>query len=647
MKSLLIITSVLVSTILFGQKYPFHENHTLEKSTSLSPEKTHIDDIYYYNKYTLAIEYEYDYNYGQFYKYYTEHYRVKLATDLAIEEFNKVYISLEDVVLLKNVEARVIKADKVVDLDPEVEEFYSADEDNQYLYFPVSGLEKGDELEILYTVKMEPEYEGDQFFFQGEIPIYDFEFYFISGVDSKFDFKSHNGLPDAALVDTILHRNQWTIALDSIPAMEMEYFQEYNNSIMKLDVALTAFVDGTEEDFSPYQNFANLLNSVYNNSYKGKDAKKIHALNQELGIFQMRSTKEKIRTIENFMKEDFDMFAGSTDGSMANVIDNRRGGVIDGMNLYIALFEDAQIAYEYGFISDRYETQFDPDIESTHFLQNYFFYFPDVNAYLAPIDMSSRMGFMNDDWVPNYGFHVRHKKFPMEAKFDVKKIPNTEAKNSTDSLVINIELAANLVDLEITVERYVKGYFVGKNQLYYSIYREQKRKEIEDDLINFIHDRSQVKLTSLENMNTESAFDKTVIAKGKFVDLATPLIEKAGDITIFKLGEVFGEYADLIEIYKKQTDFVFGKAFIRSTTVNFNYPQGMKISNKEDLITVENVSSHEDVHIGGVYSFGTNSVTFKLEERWLSTRYSIDRKEEMFDIFEFYASISTLNVILE
>src|SRR5690606_20869255 len=121
------------------------------------------DVLYYYNKYLLSIEYEYDSNYGRHYKYKTHHYRIKLNSHVSIEQFNKVYIPMEDVVNLKELKARVIKPSGVVDLKPKVEEFYSSEESEQYYYFPVSGLELGDELEILYTLKMTPAADGDQF----------------------------------------------------------------------------------------------------------------------------------------------------------------------------------------------------------------------------------------------------------------------------------------------------------------------------------------------------------------------------------------------------------------------------------------------------------------------------------------------------
>ena len=646
MKNLVLIVFLISAGLLNAQQYPFWEHYELPKNQKQS-DYNHPDEIYYYTKFLTAVEYEYDYTYNQYYKYYTEHYRVKLQTDLAIEEFNKVYISLEDVVAVKRVEARIIKEDKVVELKPEIEEFFSDDESEQYQYFPVSGLELGDELEIVYTVKMEPEYDGDQHYFQGEIPIYDFDFYLISGIDSKFAFKAHNGFKEPEKIDTILHRNQWYCHMDTIPAVRSEYFSEYANNIMKLDVALTAVVSGTEEDYSPFQNFADLLNWVYNVPQSSKVIKKVHALNDRIGVNNTRNTRERIRLIEDYMKTEFNMYGANPGDDFADMIENEKGGVVDAILLYMCMFDDAGIAYEYGFITNRYETTFEDDIESQFFMQNYFFFFPDVKEYLAPIDFSSRMGYLDAEWIPNNAFHVTQLTYPRTSSFEVKPVPAVEAKDNTDSTVIHIKLADNMLDVEISVERYLMGYKAGESQLYYQIYREQRQKEVEQDLLNFLNDRSQYKLSTLENISPEVAFLKPIIAKGTVTDLATPLIEKAGDLTIFKLGEIFGEYVSLDEIRKKQFDFVFSKASFNSTTIHLELPEGVEVQNPESIEVADNISSEDNVIIRPSLTIKGNMVTYELKERWFDTRYSIDQKEDLMKVFAFYANLSKMNLILK
>ena len=148
-------------------------------------------------------------------------------------------------------------------------------------------------------------------------------------------------------------------------------------------------------------------------------------------------------------------------------------------------------------------------------------------------------------------------------------------------------------------------------------------------------------------MTPEDAFLKPIIAKGTVTDLATPLIEKAGDLTIFKLGEIFGDYVSLDEIKKKQFDFVFSKAAISSTTINLELPAGVSVQNPESIVSTENISSENNVVIRPSLTVEGNRVSYSLKERWYETRYSIDQKDDLMKVFEFYANLSKMNLILK
>jgi hypothetical protein len=489
----------------FGQLYPFYKNHDWEDTPQLSSREV-PGELYYYTKYLLAIEYEYDLNSGSYFKYETEHYKVKLATDAGIEEFNKIYIPMDGVYRIKKLSTRVIKEDKVVKLSPKVEEFYSEDADERYYYFPMSGIELGDEVEVMYTLQKEPEFDGDQFFFQSDIPIYDFDFYFIAPNDAYFQFLPHNGLKSPELIDTILQRHQWFMHMDSIEANEPEYFSEYNNTIMKLDASLRGFDSPTDNSYSPYDEFNALLNMVYNVTFEKKDAKALRALNTTLGIYRMNSVEEKVRAMEHFIKTEVLISSSNPDASMAEIVESRKTNSIGSILLLMGLCQQAGIEYQYGFISDRYETRLSDEIESMHFLQNYFMYFPEIDQYLAPLDFSTRLGYLSADWVPNNGYFLTHKTYPtLSTDWIVKPISGTTAQQNKDSIIIRINVDENMLNGELTIERHISGYKAGKYQTYYYLYSENRKEEKHNELLNFFQDNSKFKMTEISNTNPEDA----------------------------------------------------------------------------------------------------------------------------------------------
>src|SRR5690606_28304630 len=142
--------------------------------------------------------------------------------------------------------------------------------------------------------------------------------------------------------------------LDSIPAFKAEYFSEYNNVTMKLDVSLRGFDKPSDKSYSPYDDFNKSLNAVYNVSYTGKDAKSLKLTSEKLGINPKKSTIENIRKIENYVKTEIAISPKlPMTLPMAEMLKNERAGSIGAILIYMALFHENDIRFEYGFISDR------------------------------------------------------------------------------------------------------------------------------------------------------------------------------------------------------------------------------------------------------------------------------------------------------
>jgi hypothetical protein len=631
----------------FGQLFPFYKHHKWEESPALET-KTLDGEIYYYTKYLLGIEYVYDLNARQYYKYETEHYRVKLTTDAGIEEFNKIYIPMDGVYRIKKLSTRVIKNGEVIKLTPKVEEFYSEDADERYYYFPMSGIELGDEIEVMYTLQKEAEFDGDQFFFQSDIPIYDFEFFFIAPNDSYFKFLAHNGLKEPELIDTILQKHQWYIQMDSIAAKEPEYFSEYNNTIMKLDASLRGFDSPTDKSYSPYDEFNTLLNVVYNVSFKGKDAKALREKNEEIGVYNTRNIEEKIRIIEHHIKTEVLISSSLPDQTMAEMVKSGKTNSVGSILLFMGLCQEADIQYEYGVVSDRYDTHLSDKIESMYFLQNYFLYFPEIKKYLAPLDFSTRLGYLDSEWIPNNGYFLEQKRYPtVSTDWEIRPMEGTTAQQNKDSIIIRINVNEQMEDGDLTVERHVSGYKAGKYQAYYYLYSENRRKEKQDELLNFFQDNSKFKMTNIHNIDPEDAFVKPLIINGKMTELYKPFIEKANTKTIFKLGDLFGEHVGVYELEKKESDFIFSHPMIRSYSVVVTFPKGVTISNIDDVFQTTDYCGLDDILMQATFEQNDNIITFTSREEYRSYRYSIEDKEEVFKAFRYYDELTKMNLIIE
>lgn len=630
-----------------AQKYPFYQHYELEKSPKpIQRDKT--DQLYYYNKYLLTIEYEYDNYKRSYFKYHTEHYRVKLNSDAAIEEFNKVYITMEDVISVKNVAARVIKPNEVLEVDVEMEEFYSEDENEQYRYFPISGLELGDEVEIMYTLKMSPFFNGDQFYFQGEIPIYNFDFKFIVPNDSYFNFLAHNGLPQPVLVDTIIQRHQYDIYLDTIPAFKDEYFTEYSNVTMKLDASLKGVDGGAQSNYSPYDTYVDYANEQFNVENVGKNLKALKALNERLGVRRNNSELDNIRRIENYMKNEFLIGYGVRGASIADMVKSGKGDGTGTLMLFMGLLNQANIRFEYGLISDRYDTYFSSAIESDYFLQNYFIYFPDCDSYLAPLDFGSRVGYLNYDWTPNNGLFLTSKKYPKRSTaYEVRPVKATRSADNVDSTIITVNVTADFMGAEIQIERHITGFDAGEHQIYYQLYDDKRKRITHDELLDVFKDNTSYKMDEILNTSETDAFYKPLIIKGHVTTLHVPLFERAGDKIIFKFGGIFGEYVDPKELEKKKSDFVFAHALTRTKQIIVNFPRNVKVLNTEAIPVFEHLVDLENTSNSSHLTVSEKQLIYKLRDEYKAQRYSINDKEAMIKIFDFHDALTKVNLVIE
>ena len=648
MKNIIFASLLTLSFIGNAQKFPFYQNFEWEKNPVLINRGLE-DPMYYFNEHTVAVEYIFDANYGAYNKFETVHYRVFLNTDAGVEEFNKVYISLEDVFNVLNLKARLIREDGIVNLKPEIEEFYNEDEGEEYYYFPVSGLKVGDELEIIYTKKMSQLMNGDQFLFQDEYPIFNSSFYMICPTFIKFDFEAYNGFPKPEKVDTILQVTQYYAHMDTIDAFKSEYYSEYYNSIYKIDASASAIEDGGMfEKYYPYERTVKYMNGLYNQPIKNGVKKKILKQMYAVGYNKSNSEEENIRILETYIKVKLNYNNQMTDEGVLKTIKNKNSSGTGLIRLYKAFFDVAGIEYEYGYTSDRYDTYFSDKIESDYFLQNMIFYFPDVNLYMAPLDFKSRLGFLPSSWIPNNAMLMSESKTgERKSTYAVSAIPAVDYKKNVDSTVIKIELAENLVDMNIKIEVYLTGYGAGAVQSFYYAYSPERKKEKLKDILNVLGSRSVYKVTEHHNVSPEDAFIKPLIVKGEVTQLATHLLDKAGDKTIFKLGNIFGDGIDLKEVINRKSDFTFKNAQKYVKTVEFSFPEGMKVTSMVGVSEFKNLVDLDGFLMSSMISIDGNKLTYTKKTSYMKQRYSLEDKAKMLEVFKFYSSNANMNIILE
>ena len=141
--------------ISFFRPDPEYKNYKWDdtmKIHTLSPEELKRNSVVIKDK--RILEYYYA-TQDSLVMYTTRHFIVRVNSDKAIDENNTVYISLSDDVRVIDMEARAITKDgKVTQLNKaNVKDVPNYDNAGPYRIFAIDGVEKGGEVEYLYTVR--------------------------------------------------------------------------------------------------------------------------------------------------------------------------------------------------------------------------------------------------------------------------------------------------------------------------------------------------------------------------------------------------------------------------------------------------------------------------------------------------------------
>jgi hypothetical protein len=375
--------------------------------------------------------------------------------------------------------------------------------------------------------------------------------------------------------------------------------------------------------------------------------KEVAGLAASLGL-EGKTEIEKIRIIENFMKTEFSVTQQAESLTLEEMARQKKGSGPGTVHMFMELFKSQGIEYSFGFISDRYNTQFNPEIESVFFMQNYIFHFPKIDLYLAPLDFSSRLGYINYQWVPNHAllYTQYENPYPITTKI-VRPVPQVNAANNFDSTVIRIVINDAMDDAEVHIERHLFGYDAGEYQTSYPLMNHSRKEEAHSELLNVFKDQSVYLLTEIQNVDFSDAFYKPIIVKGKITHLNTPLLEIAGKKHIFKLGNVFGDYLDVNELSDKKSDFVFGNAFTLNTTIIVEFPREIKMGNEFSVPVSADITGNEDILIQTTLTHKGNTIVFTKREQYRRHRYTSHEKEQVLDAFRFYNQLAKSALIIE
>lgn len=618
MKKLILLLILPISFALLAQNAPIHEGYDWNSTPDTLPTADLKDKNIVQLKNKFLAEFLYLEN-GNLIEYNIQHNSYWLNSDEEIENYNKIYLPYNRSSNMLESKARVInKNGEVIELDEsKIMTAKNEETGQEYKYFAFEGIEKESIIEYFWVVEKAPSYSGNRITLQNKNEKHNVEFDLYAPNNLLFAFKSYNGL-DSIVYDTIIEEKQhWSLNIDQIDKLEDEDYSAYHANkqylIYKLDYNS---VSGTNNIIS-YSNSSKNIFNFLNKETSKKNKKAIAKILDDLDISVARDYSAKIRIIEDYIKNNIYVVDSYSEelGDLTTVLNKKIANQYGLLRLFIEMFNQQEIKHEIVITSNRFDLKFDENFESNNFLSEYLFYFPKVDEFISPEDLSSRLGYPDPETSESYGLFIKKINVGdfVSGVGKIKYIKGVEYTKNFDNILVDVtfdeeDLTTTLLD----IDRSSGGYYIKWLQPHMHLLKD--KDEVLDEQIKFI--KKDIEVLSKTVYNDDAKFfgkePLRVVAKGK----SNSFVEKAGNNYLLKVGEFIGQQSEMYQEKERQQpmEAYYRKDYHRVITVTI--PEGYTIKNLEEINLNESFNKEEKelMKFESTYTLDGKTLTITADE---------------------------------
>ncbi|MCW3072475.1 MAG: hypothetical protein JWO44_2365 [Bacteroidetes bacterium] len=528
----------------------------------------------------ILIEFAYEAS-GQLVEYSTRHTIIHFNNEKGIEEMNKIYVSYTNILEEMDLKGRTITSEgKIIPLSKSsVKKVDNIENAGSFLIFAMEGIDKGGEIEYMYTNKKSAS-TNSSWTLQTEIIHKDVSVDIYSPENLVYEGKGYNGFPQFTKDTSIAEKNHISSSVAYIDGMTEEKYSAYDANKMRFDYQLTYNTAKGKARLYSWEYCGTDLYAAIFNFQKG-ELKAMDKLISKLGVNSMKTDEEKIRAVEMFMKTNINMTGENV--PIDKMLDVKYGDDFAMQRLYVGVAKALGMPVEVVLTTDRMNRKFDSNFPSWNNLREYLLYFPAIDKYLSCSNYSSRLGFPPPELTNNKGLFIKETELG-DLKTGISKIKSIEApvytnsyNNLTESVVFNSETFTPTINIKQEYMGY-PAYYIQPAVFYMEA---AQKTELMDNLSKFIGKETIVK------SNKSSGTDKAEILSKPFVVesvVETPqLIENAGNKYLFKVGALIGPQEELYQDKARQSDAEITYTHSFGRNIEIKIPQGYKIKNPEDI----------------------------------------------------------------
>lgn len=581
---------------------------------------------------------------------FTNHTIVKVNSAEGIEEFNKIYIPVDDVMEIIQLKARSISKDgKVVTLGKDnIKTEENEENGGSYKYFAMEGLAPGSEVEYFYTLKFDASFWGSQKL-QGDFLKNDVSFDLYTPGNFIFGTKSYNGLAEATEDTSIKNTKHWTLHADQIPSLRSKQFSAYTANLQRIEYTVE-YNEGVSN--KRMFDWAAASTHFFNRYFLAEDKERsdVAKFLKKLDV-KGDNDKEKMTWLDNYLKTNIALqkIPNPELNDLRKILEKKVANSTGIMRLYIQIAEQMKINSELVLTTNRYNKRFDGSFQSWDYLDMSCIYFPSLDIYLAPEDFVTRNGLPPTEFQDNDGLFI--KKVTVgdltSGVGKVKHITASDWKMSQHNIYADAKLAEPFDEVTVHVRQEISGHAAEFVQAYYDFLNDEQKKKALDPLVQLIGDDGKISNLKFTNDLNENVAGHPFIVESDIT--ISSVIEKAGNRILFKIGNLIGTQVEMYSDDKPQNDVEneFNRGYYRELT--FNIPDGYVVKNLDALNLDVEAKDGDNIpyYFRASYTVQGNKVKVVIQETYQQIRYPLAKFEDFRKVVNAAADWNKVVMILE
>lgn len=580
---------------------------------------------------------------------YVFHKKIRVESHEAINSYNKIYIPLNNVLDIINIEARFISpAGKETPISKNnIKQIENLENKGNYKTFVIEGAETGGQIEFFYVLRKSFNPYGG-YYVQDETPRANVEVIFSYPKKLEYMFSSKNGFPAFEADNSKEDRTVQRAFTSYIPGIPEEKYAYYKANMMSFDFTMS--FNRYASSMRVYS-WAKACDKYYNNLFvlTSKEKSAVNALLGKIAV-TATDTEGKVRQIENWVKQNFKVDKELEGQALLTAnIKLKQCNLNDISKLYVALFDAAGIPFEFIKTGDNAEQPFQPDFDAYNYLDNALFYFPEADKYMTPEDDEYRLGLIPALYQGAYGLFMKPLVYDESLRtlgYEIRRIPVQPCEMNSDTLDIRVSIDVENKLLKTNTVRIMNGDFARSFQSFLHLLDDTKKKELIESLFAMGKEKTEVLRSKNENTAPENIGVKPLVWDLELQSKA--LIEDAGEDMLIRIGETIGRQSELYQEKQRMLPVTVGILHDYYRKITLTIPQGYKVDNLTDLNM--HVEMKTDGKTGCIFTSEAsqtgNVVTIISKEYYTEPGYPASRYEEFRRVINAAADFNKKTLLL-